>query len=400
MHLSHIKLVNFRGFKELDLDLHPGVTVLMGGNAQGKTTILEAIYLLAIARSFRAENERELVNWQAGESLEQTFVDATMFGADGRYRVIVGYRPIQGHRASPSANTRNARTHSVRKEVRVGGVRRTASDLVGLFNVVLFSAEDIELVQGSPSLRRRYLDILISQADPTYLKTLQRYQKVLQQRNQLLKLLSERRANEDELDFWDGELVREGAWITNQRTLAIASVAALARSQHLELTHGREELAVDYRPSVAADGGPASAEAAYRTLLLASRRRELALGATVVGPHRDDFKLLVDGVDMGLYSSRGQARTLALTLRLSEAAFLAGARGAPVVLLDDVLSELDPNRRRQVLQRALSYEQTLITATDLDAFPTDFLANARILKVDQGAVSSLVQPVQAPHPGA
>lgn len=385
MHLSHLKLINVRRFKELQLEFGPGVTILSGENAHGKTTILESIYLLAIARSFRASNEREMVNWGSMESQESALIDATLLEGTDRHRVIIGYSPVQTSRVSPSI----VEDHSnvIRKEIRVDGIRRTASDLIGLFNVVLFSADDIGLVQGPPALRRKYLDILISQADPKYMRNLQRYQKVLQQRNQLLKLLSENRAKEVELEFWDEELVREGSQITDHRSQSMDSIAKLARIQHLELTGELEKLELLYQPNVStteANSNPSQDK--FRILLQSARRRELALKTTIIGPHRDDFKLLVNGADMNRYSSRGQARTLTLTLRLSEAEYLSKMRGGPVVLLDDVLSELDTARRQQVLQKSLGYEQTLITATDLGFFPQEFLAQARVLKVLEGTV--------------
>jgi DNA replication and repair protein RecF len=191
------------------LDLPEGPSIFVGSNAQGKTTLLEAVYLLAIAKAFRAENEREVVNWQAAAAGQQGVVDGLLVGDNGRLRVIVGYQPVK---ASPLAiqTASEGTAPLVRKEIRVGGVRRSAADLVGVLNAVLFSADDIQLVTGAPSQRRRFLDILISQADSAYLRSLQRYQKVLQQRNQLLKALREGRAQEPEMDFWNAELTKEG----------------------------------------------------------------------------------------------------------------------------------------------------------------------------------------------
>ncbi len=228
MRLSRLRLSNFRNLVEVDLEIPAGVSVYFGQNAQGKTALVEAVYLLAIARSFRAENERELVNFAVAREGGQALVDGTVEddgaeerphpmpplpggeGALGRQRVIIGYR------ASPSTAA-SGPGYRVSKEIRVNRVRRTAGGLVGLVHAVLFSALDIELVQGPPSARRRFLDILISQADPVYLKTLQRYQQVLRQRNRLLRLRREGRAAPDEMEFWDGELVKEGAWLTWRR---------------------------------------------------------------------------------------------------------------------------------------------------------------------------------------
>ena len=384
MHLARLNLVNFRSFRRLEAELPMGPSLVIGANAQGKTTILESIYLLAIAKSFRAENEREVVNWEAASTLEQAAVDGLVETDEGRMRIIVGYQPHLRARAGASEGTP---VHSVRKEVRVDGVRRTAAELVGLMNVVLFSAEDIRLVQGSPSVRRRYLDILISQASPAYLRALQRYQKVLHQRNQLLKLIRERRARESEMEFWDEQLVEWGSLIVQQRVQTMAVLAQSARASQGELTGGAEELRLEYLPSVAPADGSGDCSAAFQEGLEASRDREIRLGSTVLGPHRDDFQLLVDDVDMGVYSSRGQARTLALTLRLSEAQYLSAYKGEPLVLLDDILSELDEGRRDQVLERVLAYEQSVITATDLDPFSAEYLSAASIFGLKEGALT-------------
>ena len=380
MHLARLNLVNFRAFRRLEIDLPAGPSLLVGANAQGKTTILEAVYLLAIAKSFRAENEREVVNWEAASTLEQAAVDGLVQKEEGRTRIIVGYQP---HHRARGGTSDGAPIHSVRKEVRVDGVRRTAAELVGLMNVVLFSAEDIRLVQGSPSVRRRYLDILISQSSPAYLRVLQRYQKVLHQRNQLLKLIRDRRARGSEMAFWDEQLVETGSLIVQQRAQTMAVLAETARVTLQELTGGAEDLRLEYLPSVA----PAAAEAcstAFLKGLEGSREREIRLGSTALGPHRDDFQLLVNNVDMGVYSSRGQARTLALTLRLAEAQYLTAYKGEPLLLLDDILSELDERRRAQVLERVLVYVQSVITATDLEPFSHEYLSRASVFQLQDG----------------
>ena len=380
MHLARLNLVNFRAFRRLEIDLPAGPSLLVGANAQGKTTILEAVYLLAIAKSFRAENEREVVNWEAASTLEQAAVDGLVQKEEGRTRIIVGYQP---HHRARGGTSDGAPIHSVRKEVRVDGVRRTAAELVGLMNVVLFSAEDIRLVQGSPSVRRRYLDILISQSSPAYLRALQRYQKVLHQRNQLLKLIRDRRARGSEMAFWDEQLVETGSLIVQQRAQTMAVLAETARVTLQELTGGAEDLRLEYLPSVA----PAAAEAcstAFLKGLEGSREREIRLGSTALGPHRDDFQLLVNNVDMGVYSSRGQARTLALTLRLAEAQYLTAYKGEPLLLLDDILSELDERRRAQVLERVLVYVQSVITATDLEPFSHEYLSRASVFQLQDG----------------
>jgi len=385
-YLSRLRLTNFRNLTHLDLGLSPGVTVYYGPNAQGKTTLLEAVYLLCIARSFRAENEREVVSFEAANAGEQALVDGTVEKNGQRLRVIIGYQPTQ--RSSPSSSQEgNGLAYNVRKEIRVNRLKHTAGELIGQMNAVLFSAADIELVQGPPSGRRRFLDILLSQSDPLYLKGLQRYHRVVQQRNQLLRLLREKRADADELAFWDDELVREGAWITWRRHEAMRQLTPACVRQHEDLSGPEENLEVEYRPSVRLAGDVSEVEDNFREALAAASHRERARPVTAVGPHRDDFNLTIDGADMGVFASRGQARTLALTLRLAEAEFLESTRGeGPVVLFDDALSEMDSSRRHRLLEKATRYEQVLITTTDLEQVNDFFGSGANYCYVSGGQV--------------
>jgi DNA replication and repair protein RecF len=382
--LSRLRLINFRNLVEVDLEIPAGVSVYFGGNAQGKTALVEAVYLLAIARSFRAENERELVNFAAAREGGQALVDGLVEDPDdaaARQRVIIGYRVS----ASTSAAGPGYR---VSKEIRVNRMRRTAGGLVGLVQAVLFSALDIDLVFGPPSLRRRFLDILLSQADPQYLKTLQRYLRVVQQRNRLLRMLREGRAGRDELDFWDDGLVREGSWLTWRRHELMQQLSPAWVRHHLDLVGPGEELTVEYRPSVPLSETADGMEASYRQSLVPVRERERMLAATAAGPHRDDFALMIDGVDMAAFASRGQARTLALALRLAEAEVLSSLRGeGPLVLLDDALSEMDRSRRRRVLEKTGQYRQVLITTTDAEQVSGFYGDTAAYYEVSNGRVT-------------
>ena len=389
MRLSHLRLSNFRNLAEVELEVPPGVSVYFGQNAQGKTALVEAIYLLAIARSFRAENERELVNFDAAREGGQALVDGVVeddtsdsseSNAPARRRVIIGYR------ASPSTAA-SGPGYRVHKEIRVDRMRRTATSLVGLVHAVLFSVQDIGLVQGPPSARRRFLDILISQADPLYLQGLQRYQRVLQQRNRLLRLRRDGRARPDEMEFWDDELVREGAWLTWRRHEVMSILTPACVRHHRDLGGEGEALELRYRPSVPLSAGAEGMTGSYRETLQAVSARERATAATAAGPHRDDFDIIVSGVDMGAFASRGQARTLALALRLAEAETLSAVRGTrPLLLLDDALSEMDAARRRRVLEKTADYPQVLITTTDVEQVSGYFGPSAAYFRVDEGRV--------------
>ena len=422
VHLSHLTLTNFRNFIQLELDLNPGVCVFFGANAQGKTTLLEAVYLLAIARSFRAENEREVVNFEAALQGEPALVGGVIEKREERLSVYIGYQtqPVRGSSQSlvgpgsskpePEAQMDNQidkrsngepslegmeikprpnglGSYSVRKQIRVSRISRSAAELVGMVGAVLFSADDIELVYGPPSGRRRYLDILISQSDPLYIKALQRYQRVVRQRNQLLKTLREGRAEAGELDFWDDELVKEGAWLTWRRKEAMSHLSTLGAEHYHRLGGADQQFQMEYSPSVPPAEDVLSTEERFRESLSAARRRESALAATEVGPHRDDFALSVNGLNMGTFASRGEARTAALTLRLAEASYISSVRGEePIVLLDDVLSEMDVSRRRRVLEKITSYEQVMITTTDAELIQQLLGPEVAYFRVEEGQV--------------
>ena len=382
MSLTRLRLSNFRNLVDVDLEVPAGVSVYFGENAQGKTALVEAVYILAIARSFRAENERELVNFASVGSGDLAIVEGLVEDEDAgsRQRVIVGYRVSE----SDSPRGPGYRTN---KEIRVDRVRRTAGDLVGLVHAVLFTALDIDLVQGPPSVRRRFLDILLSQADPLYLKTLQRYQQVLRQRNRLLRMRREGRATPEEMEYWDGELIKEGAWLTWRRHEVTSLLWPACIRHHRDLSGPGEDLELRYRPSVPLSDHPDGMIDNYQQSLQAVAGREAATAATAAGPHRDDFDIVVNGMDMGAFASRGQARTLALALRLGEAETLSAVRGMdPLLLLDDALSEMDATRRERVLEKASRYPQVMITTTDPEQVSGFFGAGAFYFQVDAGKV--------------
>ena len=393
-YLSRLAITNYRNLVSLDLELPTGVVVFFGSNAQGKTALLEAVYTMAIARSFRAENEREVVNFKAAADGEMALVGGVIQSQGTQLQVYVGYQSMPGRQAATmgdqgaSGRGQGGLSYSVRKQIRVSRVRRTASELVGMVHAVLFSAEDIELVLGPPSGRRRFLDIILSQTDPMYVKSLQRYQKVIQQRNQLLRLVRDGRAGREELEFWTGELVTEGSWLTWRRHQIVGRLGPLCDQKHGELSGPGGEFSLIYKANVPLADAETGMEANFREALAAVEARERATATTAAGPHRDDFDLLIDGVDMGTFASRGQARTLALTLKLAEAAYLATTRTeGPMVLLDDVLSEMDSARRRRVLEQASQYQQTLITTTDVELAHDFFAGEAAYFQVEAGVVT-------------
>ncbi len=383
MRLVHLLLHNFRNYVRLDLDLPLGVTLLVGDNAQGKTNLLEAIYYLATTRSPHAGADRELVNWLAVE--DEPLPYARLVG-----RVVRGANETTIEITLTQQANNGAR---YRKRIRLNGVARRAMDLLGELNVVLFLPEDIALVSGSPSRRRRYLDAMLCQIDPAYCRALSRYNQVVTQRNALLRDLRERGGDPAQLAFWDERLVEDGAYLVSRRWGALVALDELAHSVHGELTGRAEQLGLRYVPSVAMDG-PADTEAvgtAFQEQLQTLRGREIPAGMTLVGPHRDEVRFLINGVDAGVYGSRGQQRTVALALKLAEVDLMRHETGEhPVLLLDDVLSELDEHRRRFLMHTLEDgAEQAIITTSDLQTLPGAFLQRCHLWRVHMGRLGEV-----------
>ena len=361
------------------------MTLFQGENGAGKSNLIESQYMLAVARSPRASTDSELIRRTDGASEFYTQVGANVQRQDDAVNLQINFRSAMSD-ASASA-TQPAL--SIQKYFRVNGAPRRASALIGHLNAVMFSADDLDLVYGSPSVRRRYLNILISQIDNEYLRAVQRYERVVRQRNFLLKQIREGASQVGELAFWDDQFVAEGSRIMAQRIETVNALSDSAMPIYANLSGG-ERLTAEYQPSVGLPPDSASAGAiadALRAQLAERQRQELARGITVTGPHRDDVALTLDGLDAAGFASRGQSRTAVLALKLAEGAYLRAKRGQePVLLLDDVLSELDAIRREQVLGLAAQYHQTLITTADADAIAAQLPSRAARFSVCAGVV--------------
>ncbi|MBA3413956.1 MAG: DNA replication/repair protein RecF [Chloroflexia bacterium] len=372
MHLRHLELEQFRAYSKLDLPLAAAGLRLRGANASGKSSLVEAVVMLATTRSPRSGSERETIRHGSGEDL-----GVPPFA---RIRGVVE-RNEDSIELEIGLQVDPRRPGLVRKTIRLNGRPVRSIDAVGQFKAVLFSPEDVALVSGSPAARRRYLDLTISQVNAGYLRALSRYGRVLEQRNSLLKALQRDRVDPTgslatgQLAFWDEELLLHGCAIIVGRAGTIQRLALLARDQYRRLAGG--ELAVAYRPALDLDGvgersqgEPGVMQATVRrefVRALAERRsEEVRRGVTVVGPHRDDLAFGADGMDLGVYGSRGQQRLAVVALKLAETELMTEAAGeAPVLLLDDVLSELDLSHRRQLEDAAVRIEaQAIVTGTD------------------------------------
>ena len=397
MRLHHLSLTNFRNYARLELSLPARLSVFQGANAQGKTNLLEAIHLLATARSPRAAAERELINWLA---LEGPLPYARLAAEVGDGQTVERLELVlelstNGSGLGPL----------VRKQVRINGVAKRGLDLIGRLRVVLFMPEDVSLVAGAPGERRRYLDIALCQIDHAYCRALAAYNKILAQRNALLKRLRDEGGDAGQLGFWDEQMAEHGARVLGRRARAVCALDDLARTRHRELSGGSEWLALTYLPSPAlpagtagrpdAANGRAYAETPLETIresvaahLRAQRSRDISAGATLSGPHRDDLAFLTDGRDLRTYGSRGQQRTAVLSTKLAEVQMMREVTGeSPLLLLDDVMSELDGARRHAMLDALAGVDQALVTATDWSDFSEELLANCRRYHVDAGRLT-------------
>ena len=401
MQLTHLSLTNFRNFTRLDIDLPGGTVMLVGNNAQGKTSLLEAIYFLATLTSFHASSDRQLINFiEARQDLAVGRIVADFSRGKENHRIEV--RIIQ------EPNSQNGVKH-MRKEVLLDGVKRKASEVIGQFNAVLFLPQMMGVIEGSPEERRRYLNLALAQVISHYQAALAEYNKALLQRNALLKQLYERKGDASQLDYWDDQIATFGAQLIHARIRAVQELERLAARTHRELTHANEVLRLSYQPAydplpqspgqfklpldAAVDRCGFTQEQIRKGFLESLgklRYEEIARGVTTIGPHRDELRFLANGIDLGTYGSRGQARSAILAMKIAEVAWMKSKSGHwPVLLLDEVLAELDTERRFDLLARLDQSEQVLLSTTDLDLFDPEYVQKAVVWRVAGGRVEKV-----------
>lgn len=398
MYLTHLSLTQYRNFNRLDTPVPPGAVILVGANAQGKTSLLEAIYFLATMTAFQAENDRQVINFFAAEEpLAVARIVADFVRGTKQQRMEV--RIIQENNGSGR----------VRKEVLLDGVKRKVNEVFRHFNAVMFLPHMLKIIDGAPEERRRYLNIACAQVLPDYAAHLSLYTRALTQRNALLKQLSERGGDPAQLIYWDEQLSESGARLIQARIQAVQALERLGARTHFELTRGKEVLRLSYQPAfdplpqpekqlalpldAPADRSGLSLEKirqGFLEALTVLRREEINRGMTTIGPHRDEIRFAANTVDLGLYGSRGQIRTAMLAMKLAEMNWMKEQSGHwPVLLLDEVLAELDGERRQDLLERLAQPEQVLMSTTDLDQFSSDFVGRASIWNIQAGR---LIQP--------
>jgi DNA replication and repair protein RecF len=399
MYLTHLSLTNFRSFTRLDLNVPRRVLVLVGTNAQGKTSLLESIYYLATFTSFHAASDRQLINFvAAGDNLSVARIVAEYHRAGRSHRMEVRLILENGG----NGGTR------LRKEILLDGVKRTANDVLGHFTAVNFLPQMTRILENGPEERRRYLNLALSQAVPGYAQALNEYAQAVTQRNALLKQLAERGGDPDQLCYWDELLAGQGATIIHTRIGALQEMEKLAGRIHQRLTHGNEILRLLYLPAYDPLPAPTNGQIGlplrqvqaerigfskeqirkgFIERLAVVRKEEIGRGVTTLGPHRDELRFISNGIDLGDFGSRGQVRTTLMSIKLAEVAWLKEKTGQwPVLLLDEMLAELDLQRRADLLSAVAECEQAVVTATDLNMFEKDFLAESTIWQVNAGSV--------------
>lgn len=357
MFIDSLALNNYRNYVEENITFSHGINILYGDNAQGKTNILEAIYMLATTKSHRGSRDKEIINFSATESHIRAYVN----------RNDINHRIDMHLRASKN------------KGVAIDMVPiKKSAELMGLMNIIFFSPEDLSIIKDSPSERRKFIDMELCQINKIYYSDLSTYNKIINQRNNLLKQISFDRKQIDMLDVWDIQLVNYGIKVIKERNNFINMINEIIPEIHDKLTFGKEKILLSYDKNVDCDF--------YYDELLKIRDKDIKYQTTQIGPHRDDIIFTVNGMDVKKYGSQGQQRTVALSLKLAEIELVKKLiNDNPILLLDDVMSELDSNRRDALLE-SIDDIQTIITCTGYDDFIKERLNIDKIYKVTQGKV--------------
>ena len=360
MYIRSLELSNYRNYEALSVGFSERTNILYGDNAQGKTNLLEALYMLATTRSYRGAKDRDLVRF--GE--EEAHIRAVLMKNGLDYRVDMHLRKARA------------------KGIAIDGQRiKKASDIVGLLHIVFFSPEDLRIVKDGPAERRRFMDMELCQLDASDLYDLNNYNRIVEQRNRLVKDLPEHPEMTDTLDLWDEQLVSYGSRIIAKRREFLSEVNELTGEVHGKISGGKEKLTISYEPNVSGES--------VSEKLKSGRQRDIYLRYTGCGPHRDDFSFISDGIDLRSFGSQGQQRTCALSLKLSEIELVRKRTGDdPILMLDDVLSELDSGRQNYLLG-SIGGIQTFITCTGLDEFVRNRFTVDRLYRVTEGTVEDM-----------
>lgn len=367
MYVSLVRLLNYRNYEQESLAPAPGANLFLGRNGQGKTNLLEALTLLSTTRSPRTSRDADLVRWEASGALVMAEVTR-----ERRNDLRLEIRLDQAGAKEVFINT----VHHPR-----------VVDLLGELSTTTFWVEDIEIVRGDPSLRRRFLNLEISQRSPQYCHDLAYFRRVLDHRNRLLKQLHQRGTSSDSLAVWDEQLVTHGSRIMKQRHEFVSELRDPANRYHQHLTEGDETLQILYEPSFQTDHED-DVEGRYYEALEAQRDQEVRRGVTLVGPHRDDLVFLINERDARSFGSLGQQRTVSLSLKLAKMAASETAQGEPTVLLmDDLFADLDRRRITALLKAALPGRQSFLVCTEPELLPAEEIGSAAWYRIDRGSIA-------------
>lgn len=367
MHIKKLFLNNYRNFEFLDIQLDKGINIFFGQNAQGKTNIIESIYLLSTARSHRTQRDKELIRWNNEEA--KVSISLEKDKQDFDLEMLL--------------------SQNVKKQIKINGVRlKKSGDLLGNLNTVIFSPDHMKMIKEGPIERRRFIDIILSQSMPGYYYNLTQYLKVLEQRN---KLLYESKLNPkiiSSIDVWDEQLVIYGAKIIKERLKFIEIISKFAYENHLSITNGKENFKIKYSPSI--NFSKQGLEDTIRNVLEYYRESDIKRGITQRGPHRDDLLFFINDKEVKNYGSQGQQRTALLSLKISELKFIEQETSEmPILLLDDVFSELDRERQKYLIN-FIQKVQTIITCTDVQYFKNLDIKEFVIFEVNNGKVRKSV----------
>lgn len=364
MYIKNLKLINFRNYNNLEVDFNPKVNIFVGDNAQGKTNILEAIYMTGTGKSFRTNRDRDLIKFDKNKA----------------------YIKVEAQKRYSSTNVELKIEEDKKKQIKLNGVTLTKnSELLNNLFVVIFSPEDLKLVKEGPSERRRFIDLEISNIKPNYYYNLTQYHKVLMQRNNLLKKIYNYNKYKSTLEVWNDKLVEHGTYLIKERTKFISRIGTLSRLIHRKITDNIENLEIRYLSNISIQK-PEDIIEQYSLLLKNNIDVDLSKGMTTVGPHRDDLGVYINGVDTRNYGSQGQQRTSALSLKLAEIELIkAETSEYPVLLLDDVMSELD-NNRQKFLIKSLKDVQIFITTTEIGQIETYNITNKSVFNVKKAII--------------
>lgn len=368
MYLQELELHNYRNYETLTIPFENKVNVILGENAQGKTNLMEAIYVLALAKSHRTSNDKELIRW-----------DAEYAKIKGRLHKTHGTVPLE---LTISKKGKKAKYNHIEQ--------KKLSRYIGNMNVVMFAPEDLNLVKGSPQVRRRFIDMEIGQISPVYLYDMSRFQKILQQRNHYLKQLQMKKQTDwTMLDILTEQLIEQAAKIVMRRFEFVRMLEEWAHPIHHSISRGLEQLEIQYKPSVnvSEELDWSKMIKSYENKFAEIREREIDRGVTMAGPHRDDLAFAVNGRDVHTFGSQGQQRTAALSVKLAEIELIySEIREYPILLLDDVLSELDDYRQSHLLNAIQGRVQTFVTTTSVDGVDHQTLREASMYTVKAGQI--------------